>query len=224
MSDDAPLFEVTTPATNAAARRLTTAAKVNAALRKDAANEATLIESIIDAVSAECARYCGLARATGAAVPTFGQEVVKATWLVAGCDRGAKLLLPWRVPITAIGTIIEAGANLTVNTDYRLVGGAMLERMSSDTPVCWSRGKIVVPYTAGWSLPASVPAELEGQVIEQVKMRYLATDREPGLRSESTEGVGAAAYSVIGGDSIGTSGLLASLESALTPFRNWAVG
>lgn len=220
---EAPLFEVTTPTADAAARRLTTAAKVNAALRQSSATDQSLIESIIDAVSGECATFANLARAPSGAVPTFGQEVVKATWLITSNDRGTRLRLPWRLPITAIGTVIEDGSNLTVNVDYRLVDGGLLERMSSDYPICWSYGKIVVPYTAGWVLPANVPAELEGRVIDQVKMRYLATDRDPSLRSEGTQEVGTATYNVEGGDSIGASGLLKSLEMALASFTSWSI-
>ena len=202
-----PLFEVVTPAVNAAARRLTTAAKVQAALRLGAV-DTTLLESIIDAVSGECVRFCNLARAVAGPVPTFGMEVVRATWLGAGMDRGSILILPWRVPVTAMGSVVEDGTSLTSNTDFRLVGGGMLERMADDAPVCWSPGKIVVSWTAGWSLPAEVPAELEGQVIEQVKMKYLATDRDPALRSENTPDVWSGSYAVAGGDSIGESGLL----------------
>ncbi len=220
---DLPLFEVTTPAT-LAGRRLTTAAKVTTALGLPAGTATALIESIIDAVSGECARYCRLARpANWATPPTFGQEVVKATWLQVDCERGTRLMLPWRIAISAMGQLVEAGTNLTVNTDYRLLGGNILERLSSDIPVRWSSGKIVAPFTAGWSLPTDVPAELEGQVIEQVKMRYLASPRDPALRSESTENVGSASYAVIGGDSIGESGLLKSLESALADLRDEAV-
>jgi hypothetical protein len=220
---DAPLFEVTTPATNAAARRLTTAANVNALLGQSATTDQTVIETIIDQVSAECAGYANLARAPSGAVPTFGQEVVKATWLIASWYRSSRLLLPWRTPITAFGTVVEDGTNLVANTDYRLVDGGVLERISSDYPICWSVGKIIVPYTAGWSLPTGVPAELEGQVIEQVKMRYKARTRDPSLRSEATQDVGSAAYGVIGGDSIGESGLLKSLESALAPFTSFSI-
>ena len=217
-----PLFEVVTPAVNAVARRLTTAAKVQAALRLGAV-DTTLIESIIDAVSGECVRFCNLARAVAGPVPTFGQEVVRATWLGAGMDRGSILILPWRTPITAVGSVIENGATLVMNTGFRLLGSGMLERMAGDALVCWSTGRIVVSYTAGWSLPTDVPAELEGQVIEQVKMKYLATERDPALRSENTPDVWSGSYAVAGGDSIGESGLLKSLEAALSPFKAWAV-
>jgi hypothetical protein len=217
-----PLFEVVTPAVSAAARRLTTAAKVQAALRMGAV-DTTLIESIIDAVSGECTRFCNLARGAAGPVPTFGLEVVRATWLATDMDRSSVLILPWRTPITTVGSVIEDGTTLVMNTGFRLLGSGMLERMADDAPVCWSPGKIVVSWTAGWSLPTEVPAELEGQVIEQVKMKYLATDRDPALRSENTPDVWSGSYAVTGGDSICESGLLKSLEGALSPFKTWAV-
>lgn len=218
-----PLFEVVTPAADAASRRLTTAAKVQAALRLGTI-DTTLIEGIIDSVSGECVRFCNLARAATSTVPSFGQEAVRATWLVAEQRRGSALLLPWRVPVTAISSVVEDGTSLLQNTDFRLLGGGMLERMADDAPICWGAGRIVVTYTAGWSLPTEVPAELEGQVIEQVKMRYLATDRDPALRSENIPDVWSGSYAVAGGDAIGRSGLLAALEDALAPFKDWSQG
>jgi len=217
MADDFPAFEVTTPTANAAARRLTTAAKVRTLIESPESDD-TKIETLIDGVSAECAAFCGLARpANMASPPTFGQEVVKATWMQASRQRGAHLELPWRVAITP-GQVVENGTNLTVNVDYRLLGGGILERLSGDTPVRWSSGKIVVPYTAGWVLPGAVPPELERLVIEQVKMAYFGADEDPAVRSENVPGVYQASYAVAGGDSIGRSGLLVALESALAPF------
>ncbi|HQR87691.1 MAG TPA: hypothetical protein PLH31_00100 [Caulobacter sp.] len=216
------LFEVVTPVSNAAARRLTTAEKVQAALRLGSV-DSTLIESIIDAVSGECVRFCNLARPATGGVPTFGQEALRATWLVTALYRGSVLILPWRTPVATVDSVVEDGTTLALNTDFRLVCGGMLERMTDDAPVSWSPGKIVVSWTAGWSLPTEVPAELEGQVIEQVKMKYLATDRDPALRSENTPDVWSGSYAVAGGDSIGESGLLKSLEAALSPFKTWAV-
>ena len=221
MHDDAPIFEVTSVAASAAARRLTTAAKVTAALKLPDGTDTALIESIIDGISGECARNCRLAR-NAAFIPTFGQEILKATYLVARCNRGTQLILRWRAPISAIGTITEDG-NTLVSTDYVHRGAGVLERLSADTPVCWSNRKIVVAYTAGWSLPDNVPPEIEARVIEQAKMAYSSTDRDPALRSENMPDVWAGTYAVAGGDSIGTSGLLLSLEQALEPFRDQAI-
>ena len=217
-----PLFEVVTPVANAAARRLTTATKVQAGLRLGNV-DSTLIESIIDAVSGECVRFCNLARSAFGTVPTFGQELLRATWLGTEMDRSSILILPWRTPIATMDSVVEDGTTLASNTNFRLVGGGMLERIADDAPVSWSSAKIMVSWTAGWSLPVEVPAELEGQVIEQVKMKYLATDRDPALRSENTPDVWSGSYAVAGGDSIGESGLLKSLEAALFPFKTWAV-
>lgn len=222
MADDLPAFEVTTPAASAAARRLTTAAKVRALIASPSGDD-TKIETLIDGVSAECAAFCGLARpANMGSVPTFGQEVVKATWLKACRARGTMLMLPWRVAITP-GQLIEDSTNLTVNVDYRLVGGGMLERISGDTPVRWSSGKVVASFTAGWVLPDGVPAELERQVIEQVKMAWFGAGDDPRIRSEAVPDTYQASYAVAGGDSIGPSGLLRSLESALVPFQSGTV-
>ncbi len=223
MPDDTPLFEVTTPAANADARKLTTAARVRGVIGSPAGDD-TKIGTLIDFVSAECARYCRLAApANNATPPTFGQEVVKATWLETCHDRGTRLILPWRVAISAFGTVVEDGVNLTVNVDYRHVGAGLLERISGDVPICWSLGKIVVPYTAGWTLPTDVPPELESQVMQQVAMRYHMSRDNPAVRSRTTERVGSETLSVTGGDSIGESGLLKSLESALSAFRSYPV-
>jgi len=219
---DAPLFEVTTPAADAAARRLTTAAKVRALIGSPAGDD-TKIETLIDGVSAECAAYCSLARpANMASPPTFGEEVVKSTWLASCERRTAMLILPWRVAITP-GQIVEDGVNLTVNVDYRLVGGGMLQRMASGAPRCWSSAAVVAPYTTGWDLPGDVPPELERQVIEQVKMAYFSAGDDPRVRSEAIPDTYQASYAVAGGDSIGKSGLLTALEGALAPFKSWAI-
>jgi len=87
----------------------------------------------------------------------------------------------------------------------------------------WLRADIAVEFIAGWDLPTGIPPGLEMRVIDQVKMQYLQTDRDLSLRSESTDGLGSATYAVIGGDSIGKSGLLKSLEAALAPYTAWTV-
>lgn len=220
-----PLFEVVTPAANAAARRLTTAARVRAVLRVTTTSDDALIESIIDRASAMAAGYCRLARDQLGAVPTFGSETLRATWYAEADNvrRGSRLVLPWRVPVTAISSVIEAGTTLAASTDYRLLSGFLLQRLSDDAPRAWSLGKIVVVYVAGWPLPDGVPAEVEGPLIEQVKLAYLGTDRDPGVRSETVPDVHQVQFNVAGGDAIGESGLLKSLESALAPFRDWKV-
>ncbi len=225
MSSDTPRFEVTTPEDAAASRRLVTAAEVRAIIASPAGDDATL-EVFIDAVSAGGAKYCGLAADIAGTIPTFASEIVRATW-AARSDCGYRsdvLLLPWRTPVTAIGAVTEGGVALTEDTDYQLLGGAMLQRLSGGVPTNWASTAIVVPYTAGWDLPTDAPPDLKMAVIEQVKTMYLARSRDQTLRSESTERVGSATYSVAGGDSIEDNGLMVQVASAFDRYRSRALG
>jgi len=221
MSRD-PVFEVTSAAANAAARRLTTAAKVQAVLFGGTATDTALIEAMIDRVSARAARHCNLAKDVTGTLPTFGRETCRATWPADHCRQACELVLPWRVPVTTISSVVEDGVTLSA-TDYRLRGGAILERLSDDVPVPWSRVKIVVTYVAGWQLESAdqVPPDLEAAVIDQVRTAYQTRARDLTLRSEQVPDVYSATYSVPGGDSVGGDGLLVHVEAALAEYRAW---
>lgn len=215
-----PIFDVTSAAATAAARRLTTAAKVQAVLFGGGATDTALIEAMIDRVSARAARHCNLAKDAIGTPPTFGRETCRATWSADRCDREIELFLPWRVPVSTISSVVEDGVTLSA-AGYRLRGGAILERMDGDTPVTWSSGKIVVTYVTGWQLENAdqVPPDLEAAVIDQVKVAYQSRARDLTLRSEQVPDVYSATYSVAGGDSISSEGLLAHVEAALADYR-----
>lgn len=218
---DAPLFEVTSPIITAAARRLTTAAKVQAVLFGGATTDTALIETLIDRVSASAARYCNIASDPAGVVPTLGRETCRATWRPLMTGRGCMLLLPWRFPVTTISEVVEDGVSLDAG-NYELRAGAMLERLNDDgIPVPWSSASIVVTYVVGWDLTQAdtVAPDVEAAVIDQVKAMYHGRARDPALRSEATESVGSASYSVPGGDSIAKSGLMSSVEAALDDLR-----
>lgn len=217
-----PVLEAVTPAEAGAARRLTTVEKVKAALHiTDSADDA-LITAIIDGVSADCARQTRLARA-GPTDPTFGRETLRAKWCGIGIGSCVnRLILPWRTPIVSIESVSISGEVLDVG-DYQLVTGGMIQRLNDGYAVRWRDAETAVEFIAGWDLPAGVPAGLEMRVIDQVRMQYLQTTRDPSIRSESIPDVYQASYGVIGGDSIGESGLLRSLEKALEPYAGWSI-
>lgn len=184
-----------------------------------------VLESYIDEVSARAAEFCRLAKDAIGTPPTFAAEALRATWFGTSATRGPRLLLPWRVPVTSITSVVEDGVTLTANDDYRLFAGGILERQSLDDPVDWSSAKIVVVYAAGWAatLSTNAPPDLRAAIAEQVKYRSLLISENPSIRSEAEPDVYSATYALPGGDNIGTSGLLVQVESALGPYRHISI-
>lgn len=217
------LLETTTPAEAGAARRLTTKEKVKAFMGVSGSTDDALVDQLIDQVSADCVTYCGLAADSAGSFPTFGAETLRATWYNFERYRDDILLLPWR-PAVSVSKVVENDVELTAGVDYRPLAGGQIQRLCGGIPMswpaCWS---VVVTLSAGWGLPDGVSPGLEGRVIDQVRMLFMARRRDPAIRSESVVDVGAASYAVAGGDSIGRSGLLASLESALAPYYRIAI-
>jgi hypothetical protein len=218
-----PLFEVTAAAASGDPRRLTTAANVRATIGSPAGDD-TLLTTLIDRVSAQFATFCGLATDAGTDFPTFGAETCRATWFVEHLlrdpylGRHSPLFLPWRKPITVSG-VNEGGVDLTAGEDFVVESGGLLYRLSGgEARIRWPGAKVVVTYQAGYSLPASVPPDLEAAAIEQVKYLYKARKRDGSVLSETVPEVYQATFAAAGGNFIGASGLLTSVEGALAPY------
>ncbi|MFN4017611.1 MAG: hypothetical protein ACK4JB_19885 [Reyranella sp.] len=212
------LLETTVAAASGATRRLTTKEKVKTLLGLSGSTDDTLLDQLIDQVSDDVARWCGLSADSAGAFPTFGAETLRATWYALSGERDDILLLPWR-PAVALSGVVENGVTLAAGADYRLLPGGALQRVSGDCPAIWDPCfKVVVTLTAGWSLPGGVPAAVEARIIDQVKLAYQGRKRDGAIRSESVPDTYQASYNVAGGDSIGASGLLVSLESVLGPY------
>ncbi|MFO1158435.1 MAG: hypothetical protein U1E60_06325 [Reyranellaceae bacterium] len=218
----APIFEVRGPVATVEARRLTTVAAVRAAMTDEEAVTDTALAIIIDQVTASMARFANLAVDARGTPPTFASELLRATSPVSRLERPPRLMLPWRVPITEIVSVVESGVALDPEADYRLTTGGLLLRLVDEAPAPWALGKIVVDYRAGWNLPEEAPADLAAATIEQVKYVALAAGRDPAVRSYSTPDLEQVSFSVPGGDSIGSSGLLIQVEAALSPYRNFS--
>ena len=217
------LLETTVAAATGATRRLTTKEKVKTLLGVSGTTDDALLDQLIDQVSDDVARHCNLAADTAGAFPTFGAETLRATWYALTGDRDDILLLPWR-PSVAPTVVVENGVTLTSGTDYRLISGGALQRICSDLPSIWDPClKVVVTLTAGWTLPAGVPPGVEARIIDQVKLAYQGRKRDQALRSEAVPDTYQASYNVVGGDSIGDSGLLVSLESVLAPYHRVSI-
>ena len=72
--------------------------------------------------------------------------------------------------------------------------GSLLYRLSGDRRVAWCAGKVAVTYQAGYDLPSAVPGDVERACLLTVSAWHSARGRDPLLRSDSTEGVGASSW------------------------------
>lgn len=220
------LLTTSLPASNGAARRLTTKENVKTALNITVSTEDTLLDQQIDRATAMIVDWCGLARDAAGSLPTFASETLIATWYRDLCiyDRGLYIYLPHRVPVTSITSITVDGVALS-GSDYKITAanpGKLLRLDSAGNPTCWSAMQIAVTFLAGWTLPTGVPADVEQAAIAQCSHFYLSRDRDPTLRSEAVPDVYSSSWSVPGGDSM-SGALLPQVEAALAPYRNVSV-
>lgn len=220
-------------ASTTTARNLTTTANVKTALKISVSTWDDLFTFLIPRVTKMIVDDCRLASDASGSVPTFARETLRATWQVdpdaySGNDqtvRGVDLFLPWRLPVYSIDSVVEDGNTRTVSTDYVLMSSrpGRLRRVSSDTPVEWSTGKIVVVFKAGFdvtsSLATSIDPVIESAAIEQIKAMFYAANRDPALRSENVPDVAAVSWSVPGGDTMGANALLPTVRDMLAPWR-----
>lgn len=210
-----PTFEVVTAA-DADARRFVDIETIRSLSGIPATGAGALDDEALglrlDAVLASCASACRLARYR-AVPPTFAQEALRATWpagtasdfFYPGPGRGLRLLLPWRVPITAL-EIEEGGVELEEGVGFRDVGAGMIERIGAE----WSLDEIVVDYTAGWLADDEdnpPPADLVAAIADQVRLVHAQSGVNPLLRNEDIPGVWSGAFNTVGGDAIDSSGL-----------------
>jgi len=129
-----------------------------------------------------------------------------------------------RWPVVEILQVIENGTELTPD-DWELnEATGQLWRIASGDRTCWvGTGTTTVSLVGGYGLPDDLPADLQRAAIDQVKFAYFAGDRDPALRSLDIPGVASETYAVAGGSSMGRSGLLISVESALMVYRRMVV-
>jgi hypothetical protein len=129
-----------------------------------------------------------------------------------------------RWPVSEILEIDEDGTALTTD-DWELdEATGQLWRISSSGLYDWATpGTTTISYTGGYALPDDLPADIQRAVIDQIKFHFFAGDRDPALRSLDIPGVAAETYAVAGGSSLGSSGLLVSVEGALARYRRMTV-
>jgi hypothetical protein len=147
----------------------------------DGWNDARIAQLIVQA-SSTIAGYCN--RPEGFGLATW-RETLRQVW-------HRECLILRRDLAPSITTLVEDGVTLTA-TDYFLEG-SLVYRLKSDRVVDWSASKIVITYDAGFTLVSDLPAEIERACLTTVQALFSAVARDPMIRSESAEGVGARSY------------------------------
>lgn len=121
--------------------------------------------------------------------PGFGRETLRQTERLASPADALVLQRDLGVTITAI---TEDGVALTAGEYER--GGVLLYRLREGVRVPWTAHAVVIEYQAGFVLPDEAPPALERACLDLLAGLWHGQGRDPAVRNESTEGVGAVGY------------------------------
>lgn len=174
---------ILTVTTAASDRNLLTLAELRAAAGVEDNSKDVALTALGNRISASITAACNV-RAAGVTPPTLRQETLSEAFRITGDPEG---LILARRPVVAVTSITELDASLDPDYDFEVdaVSG-MVYRLSSDDRRCWPCGKIVVVYSAGW---ATVPEDLKFAASKFVQAVIQQGDRDPLLKSKTTEGV-----------------------------------
>lgn len=168
------MLQVITPATS---HDLTVLETARAELGGAAGATDADILGLIGQASAACAAWCNR--------PTFAKETVRQT------ERGAPpagIILARDLNVQVQGVTVS-GVALT-SDEYAAEDGVLF-RIGAGMCFGWQWGlPVVIEYTAGFSLLAELPHDIERACLATLRAWYFARGRDPGLRSMSSEGIG----------------------------------
>lgn len=173
--------------TAATTLRLSTVPALREMLGPDgaSADEITL-GATLDRASAQVARYCNR---------TFGLETVEE---VIRPDAPLRTLVLQRCPVTEVVSVVQDGVTLQASAYEVDTASGIMWRLEVDERTSWSARKVVVRYGTGWTLPGApgrnLPADIERATLVTCVAAYRARGRDPMLRSEQVENVGAFSY------------------------------
>lgn len=91
-----------------------------------------------------------------------------------------------------VSSVTEDGA--AVDPDGWELDGATLYRLSGDLRCLWNAYRVDIVYASGFVLLDSLPFDVERAAILTVAAWHMGRARDPMLRSETAEGIGAASY------------------------------
>ena len=176
------IFTVTTPATELS---LLTIEELRAASGVTDPRRDNELMALGRAASTSIARQCCVV-ADNTNFPTLLKETCTETFRWASCGP----LQLSRRPVTSIVSVAVNGALHAADT-YEIVSGRNLYGLSGDDLADWSSGRIVVVYQAGYE---SAQGDLKLACSKLVTALFAETGRDPSLKRDTVEGVGAREY------------------------------
>ena len=146
----------------------------------DAAQDARITDLIREA-SDLVAQWCNRAG--------FGRETLRQTERLAS---PLDVLVLQRDLGVVVTSVTEDGLALSANEYER--GGVLLYRLRDGVRVAWAARTVVLEYQAGFTLPDDAPSALERACLDLLAGLWHGQGRDPAVRNETTEGVGAVGY------------------------------
>lgn len=98
-----------------------------------------------------------------------------------------------RYPVVSIDSVTIDGTALDVSEFEVDPDTGLLQRLRNDHPAQWTGNKVVVVYTGGYTVPpasgATMPADIQGAIIQLARLARSSSRRDPALKSRNVVGV-----------------------------------
>lgn len=205
------MFEVVTPASE---RAILSADELRIAAGlapTDTSQDGRLHELGLRAAGA-VAQICKIV-SDGVTPPTLFSEVCRDTFRL---PKSRDELVLSRRFVTAVASVVEDGRTLAA-TDYEVdKSSGVMRRLSGDRHSCWSATKIVVSYTAGFTV---LPEDAKHASELIVRNMIAQSERDPMVRRERVDGVGETEYWVSVGEA--DSPVAMAVSSLLRRYTNY---
>jgi len=127
-----------------------------------------------------------VSRVSAAAESYMGRTIASASYTETVNGRGTSKLAFHRIPVTAVASVTVNGVGIPSRTSPTSVGFSFDTQLLYLSGYTFTKGvqNVVLQYTAGF---ASIPADLEGVVLEILALRWANKDRV-GVSSKALAG------------------------------------
>lgn len=143
-------------------------------------------------LNAYIARASGIVSAITGRV--YGQEDLRETFYFSLGERVDTLKLTRR-PIATVDSVLENGSALVEDSDFAVdAEKGLLYRLNGNVWTFSTDPTVIVEYTAGYQLLGNLPTPIEHATLLLVKSYHHGAERDPSVRSETTNDIDSVTY------------------------------